>query len=140
MKCLTKEGKLIVVDYFVIPSNIQQSHGDPKPWLGGCLCQLTFLSPRPFPFGIAVSDALFISSHHPLQKRVDFVTIQQQICGWKLGPRCFFSFTHVVPIDQYLARLGKWNSTRKMVCINDFHYFNDILDNWPSTYWSCPFS
>lgn len=57
----------------------QQSLPNRPFWLGDHLCRVTVLLPRSFSFDVAVSYPLSITSHHRLQKWVDYVTIQQRV-------------------------------------------------------------
>ena len=73
--------QLIVDDSFPIPPNTQQNLPGRQSGLGDGLGRLTALRPRSFPLDVVVRDPLFITSHHPLQKWVEFVPFQQRIAG-----------------------------------------------------------
>ena len=65
----------LIVEYSLpIPPNTQQHLPGRQSWLG----RFVGFRPRSLSLDVLVSDPLFITSHHPLQKWVDFVAIQQQ--------------------------------------------------------------
>ncbi|XP_034486056.1 uncharacterized protein LOC117790629 [Drosophila innubila] len=70
--------QLIVNDSLPIPRNTQKNLPCRQTKLGHRLGSFTAFRPRPFALNVVVSDPLFIASHHPLQKRVDFVAIQKR--------------------------------------------------------------
>jgi len=78
IKSLAVEEQLISRRF---PANPIKHTAKPS-WLsilaGYRLRRLTAIRPRPFSLDVVMSDPLFITSHYPLQKWVDFVAIQQR--------------------------------------------------------------
>ena len=73
--------QLIVDDSRPIPPNTQQNLPGRQSGFGDGLVRFTALRPRFFSLEVVVRDPLFITSHHPLQKWVEFVPFQQCIAG-----------------------------------------------------------
>ena len=90
IKSLAVGEQLMVDDSLPIPPNTQQNLPGRQSWLSHRLCRLAALRPRPFSLDFVVSDPLFITSYHPLQKWVDFVAIQQWFTDGNLVHEVFF--------------------------------------------------
>jgi len=75
IKSLAIEEQLIVDDSLPIPPNTQQNFLGRQSWIGHRLRRLIAIRLRPFSLDVVVSDPLFITSHYPLQKWIDFVAI-----------------------------------------------------------------
>ncbi|CAD7014937.1 unnamed protein product [Ceratitis capitata] len=84
-------GQLVVDDSLPIPPKTQQNlpghHSGlgPEPW------------PHPFALDAVVSDQFFIVSHNQLQKRFDFVVIQQRVADGNSVHHVFFALVRVAP-------------------------------------------
>lgn len=78
VKRFAVEEQLIVGDSLPILPNTQQNLPGHQSWLSHRFSRLTVIRPRPFSLDLVVCDSLFIASHQPLQKWVDFVAIQQR--------------------------------------------------------------
>ena len=81
--------QLIVDDSLPIPPNTHKNLPGRQSRLGHRLRSLTAFRPRPFALHVVVSDPFFIASHHPLQKRVDFVAIQKRFACIHTGKNVF---------------------------------------------------
>ena len=61
-----------------IPPNTQKNLPGRQSWLGHRFRRLITFRPRPFSLDAIVSDPIFIASHQPLLKCIDFFAIQQR--------------------------------------------------------------
>ena len=86
VELLTAENRiegLVVVEQFTVDDslpispNTQQNLPGRQSGLGDDLGRLAALRPRSFSLDVVVRDPLFITSHHPLLKWVEFVPFQQ---------------------------------------------------------------
>lgn len=69
-------------------SNPQRNLPDRQSWLGHYF--LSVIRSLPFSLNIVVSDLLFITSNHPLEKSLDFVVIQQRFANGNSDNEVFF--------------------------------------------------
>ena len=76
-------------DSLPIPPNTQKNLPGRQSRFGHRLGSLTAFRPRPFELHVVVTDPFFIASHHPLQKRVDFVAIQKRFACIRTGKNVF---------------------------------------------------